>query len=342
MEIIPCYLNGRSKNLDAKENEREGGGREIKHYRATRFTLVIMEKERRAIYEELHRTARVRYPRRRFEARDISDFWQSDLIDMQNFSRLNKGYRYILVVVNVFSKYAYVEPLKTKAGSDVTEAFEKILKRAEPPRNLLTDQGLEYYNKQFKRLTAKYKINHYSTFSGMKASIAERFNLTFKRMLYKNFSLKGRFEWLSDLQKLVNEYNDTKHSTIKMKPSEVTHANEGRIKREIYPYVVKETSDKFRVGDKVRISKTKRIFDKSYHPNWSYEVFKIHKKLNTRPTTYVLKNSRNEVLDGGFYEFELMKTKIPDVFLIEKILRRKGNKKFVKWVGHDSSYNSWI
>lgn len=127
-----------------------------------------------------------------------------------------------------------------------------------------------------------------------------------------------------------------------MPPAKVSKRNEKQILRDIYPHIVEIRNNKFAVGDKVRISKYKKIFDKSYHPNWSYEVYTVQKIQNTNPTTYVLKDGRDQILKGCFYEMELMKTKYPDVHLIEKIIKRKGNKKLIKWLGYDSSYNSWI
>ena len=186
----------------------------------------------------------------------------------------------------------------------------------------------------------RYKINHYATHSEIKCSISKRLNR--KSMLYKNFSLKGKFEWVSDLQKLVYIYNNREHSTIKMRPSEVSEKNEKQILDDIYRNIIEMGKDKFEVGDKVRVSRYKKIFDKSYHPNWSYEVYTVYKKLNTNPRTYVLKDGKDRILEGCFYEMEMMKTKHADVYLIEKVVRRKGGKRMVKWVGHDSSYNSWI
>ena len=288
-----------------------------------------MEEERRGIYGELHRQTRRNFYRRKVEMRSLNDTWQSDLIDMQSYSRLNKGNKYILVVINNFSKFAYVEPLKSKSGPEVSEAFERILKRAPVPRNLQTDRGLEYFNQHFKRLMRTYGINHYATYSDIKCSIAERFNRTFKTMLYKNFSLKGKFEWTRDLQEVVKLYNNTVHSTIKMRPAEVGIREEKRILRDIYARRVHIHNNKFKVGDKVRVSKYKKIFDKSYHPNWSYEVYTIYKVQNTNPTTYLLTDAKERVLDGCFYEMELMKPKYLNVYLIDKVIRRKGNKKFV-------------
>ena len=104
-----------------------------------------------------------------------------------------------------------------------------------------------------------------------------------------------------------------------MAPADVSKKNERQIMREIYPVVIKMRTDKFNVGDKVRISKYKRIFDKSYRPNWTYELFTIYKKLNTDPHTYLLKDAKDRIMEGCFYEKELMKTEYPNVFLIEKI-----------------------
>ena len=182
-----------------------------------------MEGERQAIYRELHRPARKIFPCRKFDMRSLNDSWQSDLIDMQNYSRLNKGYKYILVAINNFSKFAYVEPLKSKSGPELSQAFERILKRAPVPRNLQTDKGLEYFNQHFKRLIRKYNINHYATHGDIKCFFAERFNRTYKGLLYKNFSLKGRFEWLSDIQRLAHLYNHTIHSEIQMAPRRETN-----------------------------------------------------------------------------------------------------------------------
>ena len=98
---------------------------------------------------------------------------------------------------------------------------------------------------------------------------------------------------------------------------------------------------KFKVGEKVRISKYKHIFEKGYTPNWTTEIFTIDKLLPTIPYTYKLKDYQNKPLDGCFYEQELLKAKITDVCFIEKVVRRKGNKVLVKWLGFDESHNTW-
>ena len=111
-----------------------------------------MERQRQGIAREIHRPARKIFPRRRFVVKVLHDYMQTDLVDMSNYSRQNKGYKGILMVWNMFLKQVFVEPLKSKTGAEVTEAFERILRRTTPPKNLQSDKGLEYYNSNFSKL----------------------------------------------------------------------------------------------------------------------------------------------------------------------------------------------
>ena len=136
--------------------------------------------------------------------------------------------------------------------------------------------------------------------------------------------------YIDKLNGIVNKYNNTYHTTIKMKPINV--------KENTY---INYTDPKFKVGDYVRISKYKNIFAKWYMPNWSEEVFVIDKIKNTVPWTYVINDLNGEEITGTFYENELQKTNQKD-FRIEKAIKRKGDKLYVKWKGYDNSFNSWI
>ena len=115
-----------------------------------------------------------------------------------------------------------------------------------------------------------------------------------------------------------------------------------RINKQIYYSISKSKGSKYKVNDAVRISKNKYIFDKGYTPNWTTEVFKIVKVVKTKPYTYHLQDFKGELIAGGFYEEELQKTKYPDIYLIEKVIKRNENKLFVKWLGFDDTHNSWI
>ena len=269
--------------------------------------------------------------------------WQADLADYSKYSRDNKGYKYILAVIDAFTKFAYVEPLKTKEGVEVCAAFEKILKRATPPKNLHVDQGTEFYNKHFKTLMKRYDINMYSTYSHLKASIVERFLRTFKGSIEKNFHMQGTWNYVKFLQNLVNKYNNTWHRTIRTAPKNVNEKNEKFLLRTVYKIKRDEKEAKFNPGDVVRISKFKSLFEKGYTANWSTELFTIaSRNENTNPITYNLVDGHGERILGVFYAEELQKARHPEVFLIEKVMKRKGNKEFVKWLGFDKSYNSWI
>ena len=300
--------------------------------------LVSMEQ----VVEELHRPARRNFPRRHVIVLGLDDLFQADLVDMQKYSDVNRGHNYILTVINAFSKYAWAYALKSKSAEDVATAFERILKKHKAPKHLQTDDGTEFLNKRFQSLMKKYKINHYSTYSVLKASIVERFNRTLKGKMWKMFSANGNYEYLDKLPKLIDQYNNTIHRTISMKPKDVTKKHEKMLLRKVYhhPYMPKKY--KFQVGDKVRISKYKHIFSKGFFPNWTTEIFKIAKKQPTYPPTYLLEDYQQQPIEGAFYEYELQKAKYDDVFLIEKVLQIKGDRALVKWLGFDDSHNSWI
>ncbi|KAL9959303.1 hypothetical protein ACROYT_G032616 [Oculina patagonica] len=199
----------------------------------------------------------------------------------------------------------------------------------------------------------KDNVNYYRKGKGVdvhkligKAVVIERFNKTLKNKMYKQFTVQGNTQYLDMLPKLIKEYNNTKHSSIKMSPTEASKKkNEGIVYFNLYGDMEQVSSKpKFKVGDKVRISKYKRIvFDKGYTPNWSEEIFKINKIQYTNPITYKLKDLRDEEIQGSFYEPELLKAK-QDVFRIDKVIRRDYKKKqaLVKWKGYSDDFNSWI
>ena len=176
----------------------------------------------------------------------------------------------------------------------------------------------------------------YSTHSEEKSVVAERFFRTLKSKIYKYMTSISKNVYINKLDDIVNEYNNTYHTTIKMKPIDVkdnTYINTST--------KINYKDPKFKVGDRVRISKYKNIFAKGYMPNWSAEVFVIKKVKNTVPWTYVIDDLNDEEIIETFYEKELQKTN-QEGFRIEKLIKRKGNKIYVKWKGYNNSFNSWI
>jgi hypothetical protein len=296
---------------------------------------------KKQLVDELHKPARRNFKRRTVILKGINDLWQADLVEMGEYASDNNGYRYLLTVIDTFSKFAWALPVKTKSGVEITKTMNQILIK-HSPTHLQTDNGKEFYNNNFQNLMKRYNINHYSTYTSLKASIVERFNRTLKGWMWKQFSLNGNYKWIDNIQDLVNKYNSTIHRTIKMRPRDVNFTNEKTLLNTVYNKIKTFPLPKFKIGEKVRISKHKYLFEKGYTPNWTTEIFVIKNIKNTNPVTYILKDYQNETIQGCFYEYELLKTKQPNIYLIQKILKQKGNKVYVKWLGFSDKHNTWI
>ena len=176
----------------------------------------------------------------------------------------------------------------------------------------------------------------YSTHNEGKSVVAEIFIRTLKSKIYKYMTSISKNVYIDKLDDIVNEYNNTYHTTTKMKPIDVkdnTYINTSK--------KINYKDPKFKVGDRVRISKYKNIFAIGYMPNWSGEVFVVKKVKNTVPWTYVINDLNGEEVIATFYEKELQKTN-QEEFRIEKLIKRKGNKIYVKWKGYNNSFNSCI
>lgn len=302
-----------------------------------------MSEIKRQIVKEIHRSARKNFIRRKTDMVGIADTYQIDLVEMIPHAKENRNFKYILTVIDIFSKYAWAIPIKTKTAKDVTYAMESIFNAGFVPRNIHSDMGKEFYNAQFKALMQLHNINHYSTYSSMKAAIVERFNRTLKTRMWRELHFNGSYKWIDLLAKIVHDYNHSKHRTIKMKPSDVSMHNEQQLLHSVYLYKnVLPLKPKFRVGDFVRISRYRNAFEKGYEPQWTTEIFSISKIQYTHPITYLLIDYKKNEIEGAFYELELQKVKHPDVYLIETILKKRGNQIYVKWLGFDKTHNSWI
>ena len=219
-------------------------------------------------------------------------------------SRKNKGIKYLLSAIDLFSKYAFVIPSKDKKGISIVNAFNKIIKQSNrKPNKIWIDQGGEFYNNVFEKWLSDNNIIMYSTYNEGKSVVAERFIRTLKNKLYKHMTATGKKVYYDVLDDAVNKYNNTKHSTIKMKPIDVENNN-----KRVYIDEHNEKDSRFKVGDRVRISKFKNIFAKEYAPNWSSEIFIVDKVNDTIPYTYNLKDLNNEEIIGSFYDRELQKS----------------------------------
>ena len=303
-----------------------------------------IDNSNKILSEELHKPKRKNFPRRKIIVNHIDEIFAADLVEMQKFAKLNKGFRYLLTCIDIFSKYSWVIPLKDKKGINVKNALQKIFIQRSP-KFLWTDRGKEFYNKQVQDLLNENDIKLYSTNnSEIKSSVIERFNRTFKNMMYKKFTENNNTIFYNIIDDLVNEYNNKYHSTIKMFPIEGSKKiNEKKIKN-IYNFDKTKKPGKFRIGDRVRLSLEKNIFEKSYETNWTEEIFEIYDIKYSNVPYYYLKDLNGEKIKGSFYEQELQKTnfKKDDLYIIEKVLKTSNDKVYVKWRNYDSSFNSWV
>ena len=288
--------------------------------------------QNRQLAEELHKPIVRKFKKRKVYSTFKDNIWGVDLADMQLLSKYNKGIRFLLCVIDVFSKYAWVVPLKDKKGISIVKAFQSILKQSNrKPNKICVDKGSEFYNAYFKKWLRDNDIVMYSKHNEEKSVVAERFIKTKKSKIYKYMTSISKNVYIDKLDDTVDESNNTYHTTVKMKPADVKDNTYINADKEI-----NNKDPKFKVGDHVRISKYKNIFAKGYMPNWSEEVFVIKKVKNTVPWTYVINDLNGEEITGTFYEKELQNTN-QEEFRIKKVIRRK---LYVKWKGYNNSFNS--
>ena len=258
---------------------------------------------------------------------------------MSALSKDNQGFNFLLFVIDIFSKYGWIIPIKDKKGKTVADALKTIFEKRKPEK-LWSDKGKEFYNKDVKDL-----VEIYSTENEEKSSVVERWIRTMKEKMWKYFTDNNTYNYIDVLQDLVDDYNNTRHSTIKMTPVEASKKkNEHLVYRNIYPNALKikqPETPKFSVGDEVRISKKKKVFEKGYTTRWTEEIFTITKILNTNPITYKIADLTGEEIAGTFYEPELQKTQ-QQIFRIEKVIEKGKDKSLVKWKGYSDKFNSWV
>ena len=257
---------------------------------------------------------------------------------MRAFSKFNRGIKYLLAVIDVFSKYGYLIPLKDKMGKYVASALKTIFKKRKPEK-MWVDKGKEFYNKDVKEL-----IELYSTENEEKSSVVERWIRTMKERMWKYFTDNNTNHYVNILPDLVEDYNDTRHSSIKMTPVEASKKkNELTVWRNLYPehLEIRDIKPNFSIVEKVRISKKKKTFEKGYTTRWTEEIFTIVEVKHTSPVTYKIADLNGEEIRGSFYEPELQKTS-QQLFRIEKVIKRGKKKSLVEWKGYSEDFNSWI
>ena len=298
----------------------------------------------------LHKPVRRRFKRNKIIVAGIDALWEIDLSDMSKFKNENDNYRFIFCVIDVFSKYAWAIPMKSKSATDNLKTLQILFERTDRrPVSIRSDKGSEFRNKLVQDFLIKNKIKFYTSQNeDVKCGVIERHQKSLKGRLWRYFTYTRKHRYIDVLDQIVDSMNHTYHRTIGMAPNKVSKANEAQIWSRMYGgKMLFNQNFRFKVGDQVRISTSKMIFKKSYEGLWSEEIFLVNERLPRNPPVYRLIDLNNVPIQGTFYGKELQKVKMDDnVFIVEKVVKtRTRNSKreyLVKWLGYPDSFNSWV
>ena len=303
----------------------------------------------------LHREIKRKFPRNKVYVSSIDELWDIDLADFQNISKYNDGYRYVLYAIDILSRRAWAQPLKTKKPVDVIKGLKAIFNEGRKPLRIRSDKGSEFIAASVQKFFKEQNIVHTkSQSSDIKANYVERLIRSNKRVIYQYFTHNNTYRYIDKLQDFIDAYNGRVHRSHKRTPISVTKENEKQVWFDLYaePLLLnpgKNPKVKFKVGDLVRITHIKSPFTRSYNQLWSGEIFSIASiSHQARIPLYRLIDYHSEPIIGNFYAQELQKADIdPDKpYKIEAILktRTRGDSKeyFVKYLYWPKKFNQWV
>ena len=247
------------------------------------------------------------YPTNKTDVYHIDDIWSLDILDLKDYGpENNRNYRYVLVIIDTFSKFGWTVPLKNKNALTIKDFFENILISSKRKPNLIeTDRGKEFYNNIFQDLLNKNNIGLYPRNSSSGSVFAERFNRTIGDLLKRPVFEKGDGNWIDVLQTIMKYYNIRIRSSTKLTPIQASlEKNEGYVYKNLIDKRKKVTS-KFQINDLVRTADLKKTFSKSDTTNWSYKLYKVTEFIIDTISSYKIDN-----LKERFNELLLKKTEL--------------------------------
>ena len=322
----------------------------VRHYNHTLnpsyIDRILSSIESKSLHKEFHKGPRnISYSRfKRYQ-------FQIDLCFLQDLATYNDNIKYLLTVIDTFTRFAFVEPLQEKNANSVLLAFRRIIDPlTEKPYTIVCDKGTEFINREFKRYCNDLNIKLITPQSNIHASFVERFNRTLQNLIRRFLTEYQTNRYIDELQNIVLSYNLRFHRMIEMSPYEAENNENAELHinnlLSLKDSKIKKQIPKYKIGDKVRIALEKNTFTRGYDQKASNEIFTIDNiNLKTKIPLYYLKAANGETIQGGFYSFELAPTNI-EVFRIERILRRRQlngvNQVFVKWLGYGNEFNQWI
>lgn len=280
--------------------------------------------------------------------------YQADLVDYSMYAQYNRSWKYILMIMDIFSRKAWGFPLKTKSGAEVSRILKLFLDTHPVPERLQVDQGTEFYNRNVKKVLEDKNVELFSIFSPYKCAHVERLNRTIKNKLEKIFTATNGKNWVDYIDDVMDAYNNTVHSTTKVTPNNVDEHNEEEVAENILKRQRQQNPRKkvkiLPVGTRVRISKEKGKFGRGYHANWSSEEFFIDQVLETPrgPPRYILRDHSGDIIKGSFYPQEVQPIeRHEEIYQIDRVIsqrHRRGHppESLVHWDGYPASMNSYV
>ena len=239
--------------------------------------------------DEIYSTPpRKNYPTNKIIYNHIDQIWSIDLADMIDYKiSNNKNYRYILIIIDNFSKYLWAIPLKNKYSQTITNEFSNILSTSKrKPLKIESDRGTEFYNIIFQNFLKIKNIHHYSRFTDKGPSIAERVIRTVRNLLKKPVFLAGNADWLSELPSVIKQYNNTIHHSIKMTPNQASKKSNEKAVFDNLRDDRQKQRPKFKLGQLVRTADKKRVFSKGDSSNYSYKVYTLTEIIHDTIPSY--------------------------------------------------------
>ena len=298
----------------------------------------------------LHRPVRRRFRRRRTIVRGPGVQVQADLMDVSSHAEHNDGIRFLLTIVDAFSRFAWVVPLRNKGGREVTRGLRETLAGLNY-ETLQTDKGTEFRNDHVRTFLREEGMRWFSSQDdAIKASLVERFNKTLRGKIHAFLTRTRKGRYLDALPSLVTSYNKAYHSSLGMTPDEVDEENAEDVFVRLYEPRHRLSTPRralFNVGDHVRTTKFKGAFARGYAEQWTREIFVVSRvRTDEEPVVYELKDLAGEPVLGSYYARELQRVAKPREFVIEKVIRSRGRGRnrqhLVKWLGYPDSFNSWV
>ena len=281
----------------------------------------------------------------------IDQQWDADIMDMIKFARQNNGYRYLAIFIDIFTRYIWVRPLKTKKPSEMVQVMKDIFSEGREPLSIRTDRGSEYMGKDVQKFLSEKEILHFTARNALHANYAERVIRTLKGKIYKYFTKFQTHTYIDVLNNIVDGYLNAVHTTTGLKPIEINSNNEQSVYEKLYlpKQVVKEQTavmHNYDVGDYVHTVESRSPFTKGYEHTFTQEIFEIVYRTPTTPPRYKLIDLQRESIAGTFYEQELQHAVMPEFFRVEKVLKRRvrDNKKeaLVRWQGYPEKFDQWV